>query len=171
MKILIACEESQKVCTEFRKLGHEAYSCDIQEPSGGHPEWHINEDVLPLLNGNCTFHTMDGVEHSVIGKWDMLISFPPCTHLALSGAIHFEKKRADGRQRDAIEFFCQFMQADCDRILIENPRNIISGGEYIKTHFHFNNIGQILFLQKINYSFEVVVSVIFYLDFTFIFSA
>lgn len=78
MKILIACEESQKVCTEFRKLGHEAYSCDIQEPSGGHPEWHINDDVLPLLNGNCTFHTMDGVEHSVIGKWDMLVSFPPC---------------------------------------------------------------------------------------------
>ena len=135
MRVLVACEESQKVCTEFRKLGHEAYSCDIQEPSGGHPEWHINDDVLPLLNGNCTFHTMDGVEHTIDNKWDMLISFPPCTHLALSGAIHFEKKRADGRQREAIEFFCQFMQADCDRILIENPRNIISGGEYMKTHF------------------------------------
>lgn len=135
MRILVCCEESQKVCINFRNLGHEAYSCDIQEPSGEHPEWHINEDVLPLLNGNCTFKTMDGIKHTIIGKWDMLISFPPCTHLALSGAMHFEKKRNDGRQREGIEFFCRFFDADCDKIVIENPRNIISGGEYIRQWF------------------------------------
>ncbi len=135
MNILVACEESQKVCSEFRKLGHNAYSCDIQEPSGGHREWHINDDVLPLLSGNCTFSTMDGVKHKISGKWDMIIAFPPCTHLALSGAAHFEKKRNDGRQRDGIEFFCRFFDADCDRIVIENPKNIISGGEYIRKWF------------------------------------
>lgn len=78
MKILVACEESQAVTKEFRALGHEAYSCDIQECSGGHPEWHCQEDVLPLLNGNCKFRTADGVEHSIDGKWDMVIAFPPC---------------------------------------------------------------------------------------------
>lgn len=134
MKILVACEESQAVCKEFRAKGHEAYSCDILECSGGHPEWHINEDVLPLLNGNCTFKAVDGTEHSVDGKWDMIIAFPPCTHLAVSGARHFEKKREDGRQREGIEFFCQFLKADCEKIMIENPVGIISG-DYIKTYF------------------------------------
>lgn len=133
-KILIACEESQAVCKEFRMLGHEAYSADIQECSGGHPEWHIKGDCLPLLNGNCTFKTMDNVTHEIHGKWDMIIAFPPCTHLAVSGARHFEKKRADGRQREGIEFFCKFFEADCDCISIENPINIISGG-YISTWF------------------------------------
>ena len=142
MKILVACEESQRVCMAFRKKGHEAYSCDIIECSGGHPEWHIQGDVLPLLkrkdNGNNGWHhffftTTDGVEHSV-DKWDMIIAFPPCTHLAVSGAAHFEKKRADGRQREGIEFFCQFLNADCDKIVIENPVGII-GGDYIKKHF------------------------------------
>ena len=75
MKVLIACEESQEVCKAFRALGHEAYSCDILECSGGHPEWHIQADILPLLNGNCTFTTMDGVEHMIDGKWDMIIAF------------------------------------------------------------------------------------------------
>ena len=147
MKILVACEESQAVCTEFRRLGHEAYSCDIIPCSGGHPEWHIMQDVLPLLNpsdipiwdGNTTitgieFNTCDGKEHFISGKWDMIIAFPPCTHLAVSGARHFEKKRADGRQREGIEFFCQFLNADCDRIAIENPVGII-GGDYIQKHF------------------------------------
>ena len=97
MKVLVACEESQRVCTEFRKLGHEAYSCDIDPCSGGHPDWHIHDDVLPLLNGNCYFKTVNGDMHHLIGKWDMIIAFPPCTHLAASGARHFEKKRADGR--------------------------------------------------------------------------
>ena len=134
MKVLVACEESQEVCKAFRALGHEAYSCDILECSGGHPEWHIQADILPLLNGNCTFTTMDGVEHMIDGKWDMVIAFPPCTHLAVSGAAWFEKKRADGRQREGIEFFCQFLNADCDRIAIENPVGIISG-DYVRKYF------------------------------------
>ena len=134
MKILVACEESQAVTTELRKLGHEAYSCDIIDQSGGHPEWHIMQDVLPLLNGRCTFTTADGQRHEVAGKWDMIIAFPPCTHLAVSGAKHFEKKRADGRQREGIELFCQFFMADCDHVSIENPVNIISG-DYVEKWF------------------------------------
>ena len=149
MKILVACEESQAVTIELRKLGHEAYSCDIIECSGGHPEWHIQGDVLPLLNIGkqllpypkrdvwlkcIEFQTMDGKKHMLLKKWDMIIAFPPCTHLAVSGARHFEKKRADGRQREGIEFFCQFLNADCDRIAIENPVGII-GGDYIPEHF------------------------------------
>ena len=134
MKVLVACEESQRVCMAFRERGHEAYSCDIEQCSGGHPEWHIMQDVLPLLNGNCAFQTTDDEWHYLQGHWDMIIAFPPCTHLAVSGAAHFEKKRADGRQREAIEFFCQFMKADCDRISIENPVGIISGN-YIPKWF------------------------------------
>lgn len=134
MKILIACEESQRVTSHFRQLGHEAYSCDIVPCSGGHNEWHIMEDVLPLLGGNCTFYTVDGTMHSVDGKWDMIVAFPPCTHLAVSGAAHFEKKRADGRQQEGIEFFMQFINADCDKIAIENPVGIISG-KYISKWF------------------------------------
>lgn len=134
MNILIACEESQRVCSEFRKRGHRAFSCDILDPSGGHPEWHIQEDVLPLLDGNCCFCTLDGTEHFLEGKWDMIIAFPPCTHLAISGARHFEVKREDGRQRQGIEFFCQFLNANCDRICIENPVGIMSG-EYVREWF------------------------------------
>lgn len=132
MTILVACEESQRVTIEFRKCGHNAYSCDILEPSGGHPEWHINADVLPLLNGDCVFETVDGAKHKIVGKWDMIIAFPPCTHLAVSGASHFAKKRLDGRQREAIEFFCQFLNADCEKVAIENPVGIISGNYITK---------------------------------------
>lgn len=132
--MLIACEESQNVCNAFRSLGHEAYSCDIQDCSGGHPEWHINQDVLPLLNGDCEFSTCDGEKHTVDGKWDMILAFPPCTHLAVSGARHFEKKRSDGRQREGIEFFCKFLEADCERVVIENPIGIISG-DYVPNYF------------------------------------
>ena len=89
MRILVACEESQRVCIEFRKLGHEAYSCDIEPCSGGHLEWHIRADVLPLLSGNCSFQTVDGIELMIDGKWDMIIAFPPCTHLCVSGARWF----------------------------------------------------------------------------------
>lgn len=134
MKILVACEESQAVTKELRRLGHEAYSCDIEPCSGGHPEYHIMQDVIPLLNGYCFFHTGDMTQHYINGKWDMIIAFPPCTHLAVSGARHFEKKRADGRQQRAIEFFCQFLYADCDLIAIENPVGIISG-DYIQKRF------------------------------------
>lgn len=127
MKILIACEESQAVCTEMRRLGHEAYSCDIQECSGGHPEWHICGDVLPLINGRCEFATMDGSRHEVSGKWDMIIAHPPCTYLSNAGAcrLYPHKGQIDNeRYRKGLEakaFFMEFLNADCDRIAIENP--------------------------------------------------
>ena len=109
MKILVACEESQAVTIELRKLGHEAYSCDIIEQSGGHPEWHIRQDVLPLITGEpCEFTTGDGIVHQLNTKWDMILAFPPCTHLAVSGAAWFENKRKDGRQRAGIEFFYEY---------------------------------------------------------------
>ena len=134
MKILVACEESQAVTIELRKLGHEGVFCDIIECSGGHPEWHTSKMFLPLLDGNCKFETVDGKCHDIDGKWDMIIAFPPCTHLAVSGAAWFEKKREDGRQRDGIEFFMKFINADCEKIAVENPIGIISG-DYISKWF------------------------------------
>ena len=86
MKVLVACEESQEVCKAFRAKGHEAYSCDIQECSGGHLEWHIMQDVLPLIDGDCKFETMDGTQHEIIGEWDLLIAHPPCTYITNAGA-------------------------------------------------------------------------------------
>lgn len=136
MNVLIACEESHAVCIEFRKKGHRAFSCDLQECSGGHPEWHIQGDVLPFLDGHCYFTTVDGSSHFIEGCWDMIIAFPPCTHLAISGARYFSKKRTDGRQLQAVWFFCQFLRADCDRIAIENPVNIISG-VYVSENFNY----------------------------------
>ena len=132
--VLVACEESQAVTVELRKLNINAFSCDIMDTSGTHPEWHIKQDVLPLLNGNCTFTTVDGISHTIEGKWDMIIAFPPCTHLAVSGAPSFAKKREDGRQREGIEFFAAMLNADCDHIAVENPINII-GGDYILKWF------------------------------------
>lgn len=134
MEILVCCEESQRLTIELRKLGHEAYSCDIEPQSGGHDEWHIQADVLPLLDGDCKFKTCDGVEHEIIGEWDMLFAFPPCTNLAVSGAAWFAKKRLDGRQRASIIFFMRFINAKCKKIVVENPVNIISG-EYISKWF------------------------------------
>lgn len=109
MKVLCACEESQAVTIEFRKLGHEAYSCDLQECSGGHPEWHLQQNVIPLLGE----------------KWDLVIAFPPCTDLAVSGAAWFEQKRKDGRQQRSIEFFMEFTKMKC-AFAIENPVGIMS---------------------------------------------
>ena len=126
MRILVACEESQNVTNELRKLGHEAYSCDIQMHSGSHDEWHICQDVLPLLNGFCKFKTVDGNYHEINSKWDMIIAFPPCTDLCVSGARHFAKKQADGTQQRSIDFFMKFVNADCDKIAIENPIGIMS---------------------------------------------
>ena len=131
-KVLIACEESQTVCKAFREKGHEAYSCDIQECSGGHPEWHIMQDVIPILNGNCEFKTLDGIKHKIYGKWDIIIAHPPCTRLCNSGQRwlywgteeYKAKKRKE--QEEAVEFFMQFVNADCDRIAIENPAGIMS---------------------------------------------
>lgn len=127
MKILVACEESQEVCKAFRKKGHEAYSCDIIDCSGGKEEWHIKGNVLPLLNGNCNFKTCDDEKHSIVGKWDMIIAFPPCTHLCNSGQRWFtEGKKPMSLQREAIAFFYKFVMADCEKIAIENPIGIMS---------------------------------------------
>lgn len=133
MNILIACEESQRICEAFRKRGHNAFSCDIQEPSGGHPEWHIRGNCLPLLNGNCYFDTMDGVIHKIDGKWDLLIAHPPCTYLTVCAnkLYNVEKygekavKRLQDRE-DAADFFMKFVNADCDHIAIENPVGVMS---------------------------------------------
>lgn len=128
MKVLVACEESQEVCKAFRALGHEAYSCDIQEPSGGHPEWHIHGDVLPLLGGCCEFVTMDGTAHQIAGKWDLLIAHPPCTYLTAASAVRLfnadhtiADKGREEKGREAREFFMRFIQADCPHICVENP--------------------------------------------------
>jgi len=110
MKILIACEESQAVTIELRKLGHEAYSCDIMDCSGEHPEWHIKGDVLKQLNKG----------------WDMMIAFPPCTHLAVSGAAWFKEKIADGRQQQGVDFFMALVNAPIPKIAVENPVSIMS---------------------------------------------
>lgn len=127
MKVLVACEESQRVCVAFRRKGHEAYSCDIQECSGGHPEWHIMQDVLPLLNGRCSCVTKDGAEHCLNGRWDLIIAHPPCTYMSKAGArfmypvagqISYERLE---KAMQAKEFFMRFYDADCDRICIENP--------------------------------------------------
>lgn len=120
MKVLIACEESQTVCKAFRAKGHEAYSCDIIEPSGGHPEWHILGDALEALNGGVII-TMDGVEHDV-GKWDMLIAHPPCTHLAASGERWFAEGNKPLYLRfESAAFFLRFAEADIPKICVENP--------------------------------------------------
>ena len=91
LKILVACEESQRVCMAFRELGHEAFSADLIDPSGGHEDWHIKGDCLPLINGNCRFKTMDGSEH-VVDKWDLIIAHPPCTYLSNAGACRLYPK-------------------------------------------------------------------------------
>lgn len=133
MNILIACEESQRICIEFRALGHRAFSCDLYECSGGHPEWHIQGDCLPLLNGNCSFTTMDGAEHHVDGKWDIMICHPPCTFLTnCANRWYNEEKYGDSARKrkadreEAIKFFMEFVNADCDRVCIENPVGIMS---------------------------------------------
>lgn len=126
MNVLVACEESQTVCKAFRELGWEAYSCDIEPESGNHPEWHIQQDVLPLIDGDCFFMTVDGSEHYIKGQWDLLICHPPCTDLAVSGARWFKEKQADGRQQRSIEFFLKFTTAKCQHIAIENPVGIMS---------------------------------------------
>lgn len=127
MKVLVACEESQAVCSAFRELGHEAYSCDIQECSGGHPEWHIKGNCLPILNGKCEFITENGDKHSIDTRWDLIIAHPPCTHLAVSGARWFkEGVKPMYLQEEAIDFFMKFVNADCDKIAIENPICIMS---------------------------------------------
>lgn len=135
MKILVACEESQAVTKELRRLGHEAYSCDIIECSGGHPEWHVQGDVLDILPERdernpvqlIEFQTMDGEWHEVWGTWDMIIAFPPCTYLSNAGACRLYPRKGEldlERYRKGMmakEFFMSFLSADCPRIAVENP--------------------------------------------------
>ena len=128
MHILVACEESQEVCKAFRTKGHEAYSCDIQKCSGGHPEWHICGNVLPLLGGCCEFKTMDGLKHKIENKWDLIIAHPPCTYISNAGArfLYPGGKGILNEQRlrkgiEATHFFLHFLYADCERIAVENP--------------------------------------------------
>lgn len=140
MKILVACEESQRVCTAFREKGHNAFSCDILPCSGGHPEWHIQGDVLPLLNGRCEFKTVDGTRHKIEGKWDLIIAHPPCQKLSCAGAVNLGRKGCscetpEWREKffndrtEAAIFFMRFMACDCDKVCVENPVG------YMNTHY------------------------------------
>ena len=126
MRVLVACEESQEVCKAFRAKGHEAYSADLQDCSGGHPEWHIIGDVIPLLDGDCQFFTGGGQWIHIEGQWDLIIAHPPCTHLAVSGARWFPEKQKDFRQQKACVLFMQMMLARSNMVAVENPVGIMS---------------------------------------------
>ena len=132
MNVLVACEESQRVCAAFRGRGHNAFSCDIGPCSGGHPEWHIMQDVIPLLNGRCSFKTMDGIDHSMNGKWDLIIAHPPCTYLTLAGNKWLKPEFAgrfpdrQKQRKEAVDFFMAIANADCGKIAIENPVGVMS---------------------------------------------
>lgn len=134
MRVLVACEESQVVCKAFRERGHEAYSCDIVDCSGGHPEWHIKQDVLEILNPHqitysfygIVFRTVDGEAHAIKGKWDLIIGHPPCTYFSTAGAnwlfrggVLNEERWQKGLEMKAL--FMSIYNADCDKIAIENP--------------------------------------------------
>lgn len=138
LKVLVACEESQRVCSAFRQLGHEAYSCDIIEPSGGRPEWHIKGDVLEVLSPKdhlgdfeapdqyISFKTMDGSYHEV-EKWDLIVAHPPCTYISNAGACRLYPRKGQLDQEryrkglEAKDFFLKLYNADCEHICVENP--------------------------------------------------
>lgn len=131
MKVLTACEESQEVCKAFRELGHEAYSCDIQEPSGGHPEWHIQGDALKAIVGGVVT-TMDGQTHNV-DSWDLLIAHPPCTYLTVTGNRWFNIERYGEKavmrwqlRAEAANFFMSFIKSNVPKIAVENPVGYMS---------------------------------------------
>lgn len=133
MNVLIACECSQTVCKEFRALGHNAYSCDIEDQYGGHPEWHIKGDCLEILRGGQMFKTEDGSAHAV-DKWDLIIAHPPCTYLSNAATRSHSTKRntieqinaRTAKRIQAQEFFMKFANADCERVAIENPVGVMS---------------------------------------------
>ena len=145
-RLLVCCEESQRVCIAFRERGWEAYSCDIEPCSGGHLEWHIQQDVLPLINGDCEFDTVDGEHHIIKGEWDLLICHPPCTYLTLAGNKWFKPEFRDRfpdriqQRQEAIEFFMKFANAKCKHIAIENPVGVMSSqwrrpNQYIEPYY------------------------------------
>lgn len=142
MKVLVACEESQAVTIELRKLGHEAYSCDLLECSGGHPEWHFNYDVFEVIKKKGGI-TQNGDKVKIKGNWDLMIAHPPCTFLAVSGArwyyhpedsdLPFAQRRPHPRfpdrakeREEALDFFIKLLEAPIDRIAVENPVGIVS---------------------------------------------
>lgn len=136
MRVLVACEESQRVCTAFREKGHEAFSCDLIDQSGGHPEWHIKDDCTHIIGGDCSFLTCDGILHQFIGKWDLIIAHPPCTYLTVAGnkwynSEHVTEERINARN-EAVEFFMLFVRyqhfKNC-KMCIENPVG------YMNTHY------------------------------------
>lgn len=133
MKVLIACECSQTVCKEFRALGHEAYSCDIEDQYGGHPEWHIKGDCLEILRGGQMFKTEDGSAHN-IDKWDLIIAHPPCTYLSNAATRSHSTKRntieqineRTAKRIQAQEFFMKFANVNCEKVAIENPVGVMN---------------------------------------------
>lgn len=130
LRVLVGCEESQAVCKAFRALGHEAYSNDYMFCSGSNPQWHIMGDFLEIVKAGA--FTTESQQKIFVEKWDVVIAFPPCTHLAVSGSRWFEKKRLSGEQREGIVFFLNtYKRSNC----IENPIGIMSGGDYIKKWF------------------------------------
>lgn len=152
MKVLVACEESQVVCKAFRERGHEAYSCDIIDCSGGHPEWHIKQDVLPLLDGRCEFCTTDGQAHTIEGKWDLIIAHPPCTYFSNATMVNLGRKdkphifneewkrRFLAKREKALEFVKTIYNADCEKICIENvvgylSKNFKKPSQYIEPYY------------------------------------
>ena len=166
MRVLVACEESQAVCKAFRALGHESCSCDIQECSGGHPEWHIKADALDLLEGHTFLFPQDrSAPHSYVEKWDMIIAFPPCTYLSNAGACRLYPKKGQldmeryKKGLQAKEFFLKFLNADCDRIAVENP--VSSSVFEMPRHtqeiqpYQFNDDGTHPYTKKQDFGLEV----------------
>lgn len=124
--ILVACEESQAVCKAFRDRGFNAYSCDIISSSGGRPEWHIQHNVLEIINGDCDFVTEDGTRHKQIGPWDMVIGFPPCTYLTNAGVVRMRVRgeiQADRYEKamEARQFFLRILNCSAANVAVENP--------------------------------------------------
>lgn len=170
MRVLVACEESQEVCKAFRAKGHEAYSCDIQACSGGHPEWHIKGDVLKILNPKfhesylsygIPFYTCDESFHFINGKWDLIIAHPPCTYLSAVTTRHLSLRVTPAEKviermwklAESAVFFMQFMLADCDKIAVENPMGFMSRlyrapDQTIHPYYFAKNIDDIRNYQK-----------------------
>ena len=129
MNCLVACEESQAVTIELRKLGHNAFSCDLQDCSGGFPEWHYKGSCLDIINGHTSFKTMDGITHKINDSFDLVISHPPCTYLSHAGNKYFDIvkygdkaiKRYELREQ-AFDFALQLFNCDCSHVCMENPK-------------------------------------------------